>query len=129
MNIKNILKNILSLEKLAIPVLLGWIYKVGFVLIVLGGLIDGIKTILFGAGLIEVIRFKNYLIPYFGECLAEWDFAAGAKYIALGLLLIVVGIPLVLLAWRLLVEYAYVLFGIYKQLQELNSKTKDSTKE
>lgn len=128
MNIKNILKNILSLEKLAIPVLLGWIYKVGFVLVLIGCVIDVFRTILFGVGIIKNLYLSDYFIPPFGGVAdALTDTRLGM--IPAGLFLLVVATPLVLLAWRLLVEYAYVLFGVYKQLQELNSKTKDSTKE
>ena len=92
------IKDVLSLEKLAVPVILLWVYRIVFFLIIPVGILAGIGSIL-------------------------------NKEISFGILTIIVGIPVALLAWRIYVELIYVLFGIYKQLQELNAKTKDSTKE
>ncbi len=92
------IKDVLSLEKLAVPVILLWIYRVVFFLIIPVGILAGIGNI------------------YHGD-------------VSFGILMIIVGIPVALLVWRIYVELIYVLFGIYKQLQELNAKTKDSTKE
>jgi len=49
--------------------------------------------------------------------------------VAVGLLTLIVGTPIALIVMRLYFELLYVIFGIFDQLKEINSKTgkKDGT--
>lgn len=53
-----------------------------------------------------------------------YGIAAFGDNVFSGILIILLGIPLSLVIWRIYIELVYVLFGIYKKLNEINHNTK-----
>lgn len=92
MDFKAVTKQAVSLDKMLVPVILLWIYRIGLGII--------------------------------GLCVLASGFMAFGENILKGILIILIGLPLALIIWRIWVELIYIGFGIYKELNEINHNTK-----